>query len=135
MDRAFALAHEALAAKEVPIGCVLVHAETGDELGAGRNRTNESGNVGGSALIPPITLHSISTYPITYDYIISHHITSHPETGHAPRGDGSDRLGGPTTFGVDATTVRAVRHRGTVRHVRGRTQGVTGACRLLWLWE
>ena len=38
-------ARAALAAREMPVGCVFVHAETGAVLARGRNRTNVEFNV------------------------------------------------------------------------------------------
>lgn len=45
MRIAFAQAEEALAADEIPVGCVFVHGPSGVVLGRGRNRTNETVNV------------------------------------------------------------------------------------------
>lgn len=42
MDRAFELAKEALEAKEVPVGCVIVYKN--ETIGEGRNRVNEFRN-------------------------------------------------------------------------------------------
>lgn len=44
MDKALVMAHEALNAGEVPIGCVIIDANTGTILSRGRNRTNETRN-------------------------------------------------------------------------------------------
>lgn len=42
MDRAFELAFEALEAKEVPVGCVIIYEN--ETIGEGRNRVNEFRN-------------------------------------------------------------------------------------------
>jgi len=44
MDQAIEMAEEALAANEIPVGCVLVSKTTGTVLSKGRNRTNETKN-------------------------------------------------------------------------------------------
>ncbi|KAI9600961.1 hypothetical protein H4Q26_000755 [Puccinia striiformis f. sp. tritici PST-130] len=44
MDQAIKMAEEALAASEIPVGCVLVSKTTNEILSRGRNRTNETKN-------------------------------------------------------------------------------------------
>ena len=55
MDRALELAREALAAGEVPVGCVIVW-EDGTIVGEGRNRREEDGDALGHAELAAIRM-------------------------------------------------------------------------------
>ena len=55
MDRALELAREALAAGEVPVGCVIV-GEDGTIVGEGRNRREEDGDALGHAELAAIKM-------------------------------------------------------------------------------
>lgn len=53
MEKALALAHEASAAGEIPVGCVIVD-ESGKVIGSGRNRREESGDATAHAEVEAI---------------------------------------------------------------------------------